>query len=541
MFKSSPHKEGVGGGMLALVQSTSEDALREHGCRIYAHWGNIYAAAVPKRELAALSLRPEVLRIENGRVCDAMTDTSAIVTRSDVLRYPTHSRPAYTGRGVVVGVMDIGFDLTNPTFYSRDLGTYRIRSFWDMLDFEGQEATDDGQQTTVNGLELPIGKAYTSSMDVLRKACSSDSRLQFHGTHTASTAVGSGYDSPYIGTAPDADICLVSNAVSDDKELVPDSLWDLYGSAIDLLGFEYIFRYADKVGKPCVISFSEGSHEDLWGEAQLYSTVLDSLVRPGRIICTAAGNQSYRGTYMQKPFGKERVAALLQPTGKTTYMMLRSKGDFNIRLDFMGSPTEHFCTYDVPVQDILATEDSLLIDTITAGNLTYELTFGSYACCYDSTQLVTDVVITKIGKGLITSVRTALSIYGEESEVEVFQEIGYLQNNHDYPDYQDAEYTHNVLFPSTDPSVICVGATSYKTGYFNFDGKWKTEQWGSGGEVATYSSRGPTLAGHIKPDVVAPGTLIVAAFNSFYVEMNPSNNTSNADVARYSFRGRDYA
>ena len=125
-----------GGCLLTLVQCSSEDVLRQHGCRTYAHWGNIYAAAVPKSELAALSLRPEVTRIECGRVCDALTDTSAVITCSDVLRVPTQSRPAYTGKGVVVGVMDIGFDLTNPSFYSRDLSTYRVCSFWDMLDYE---------------------------------------------------------------------------------------------------------------------------------------------------------------------------------------------------------------------------------------------------------------------------------------------------------------------------------------------------------------------------------------------------------------------
>ena len=537
--KSSPPRGGVREGLLTLVQSSSEEVLREHSCRIYANWGNIYAVAVPKTELAALSLRLEVTRIECGKVCDALVDTSAIITHSDVLRSPTPYRSAYTGRGVVVGVMDIGFDLTNPTFYSRDLGTYRVRSFWDMLDFEGRQTTDDRQQIAY-GMELPVGKAYTSSAEVLRKACSSDSRLQFHGTHTASTAAGSGYDSPYIGMAPDADICLVNNAVTDDKELVPDSLWDLYGAAIDLLGFEYIFRYADKVNKPCVISFSEGSHEDLYGEAQLYGIVLDSLVRPGRLICAAAGNQSLYGTYMQKPYGKERVASLIQPSGATTYMMLRSRGEFKICLDFMASPTEKHLSYEVPLEEILATEDSLLVDTVTAGSLTYELVFGSYPCCYDESQLVTDVVIKKIGKGLITSVQMAISVGGEESEVEVFQEIGYLQSLPYYPDYSDAESTHNIHYPGSDPNVICVGATSYKTGFLNYAGEWIKRDRGSGGEVAIYSSRGPTLTGNVKPDVLAPGTHIVAAFNSFYNELNDDDGNE-YDVSRYVFGGRNYS
>lgn len=341
--------------------------------------------------------------------------------------------------------------------------------------------------------------------------------------------------------APDADICLVSNAVSDDKELVPDSLWDSYGPVADLLGFEYIFRYADKVNKPCVISFSEGSHEDLYGEAQLFSIVLDSLVRPGRLICAAAGNQSIWGTYMRKPVGRERIASLILPTGNTTYMMLRSRGDFMVRLDFMKSPSETHLSYEMPLGDILATEDSLLIDTITAGDLTFELQFGCYPSCYDDSQLATDVVIRKIGKGILTTIEMGIGVYGAESEVEVFQEIGWLTSKPEYPDYQDAESTHNIHFPGSDPSVICVGATSYRTGFMNCDGVWMDYDRGRGGEVANYSSRGPTLSGSIKPDVMAPGTCVVAGFNSYYTEMNPDDYMLDYDVARYTFKGRDYS
>ncbi|MBQ6191038.1 MAG: cation:proton antiporter [Bacteroidaceae bacterium] len=537
--KRAHSREGESGELfLTLVQSSSEEVLLEHGCRIHSHWGDIYAVSVPKRELAALSLRSEVKRIECGRVCEAQTDTSAIITRSDLLRYPTAERPALTGKGVVVGVMDIGFDLTHPSYYSRDLSAYRVQSFWDMLDFDEQETADEEHQT-VYGMELPVGKAFTTQESILEKARSSDGHMQFHGTHTSTTAAGSGYDTPYIGMAPDADICLVNNAVSDDKPLVPDSLWELYGSAIDLLGFEYIFRYADEVDKPCVISFSEGSHEDLWGEAQLYSAVLDSLVRPGRIICTAAGNQSNHLTYMHKPVGKERVATLISPSGNTTYVMLRSQGNFNIKLDFMKSSSETYLNYEVPIEDVLASEDSLLVDTVTAGALTFELIFGSYPSCYNPQQLITDVVINKISKGNLLSIKMAVGVSGEEAEVEAFQEIGLFSKQDLYPDYSDAVATHNILYPATDPHIICVGATSYRTGYRDLNGKWRNYNRGSGGDVAPYSSRGPTLAGLVKPDVLAPGTNVVAAFSSFFAEHNPGVMTE-YDVARSVFNGQEY-
>ena len=389
--------------------------------------------------------------------------------------------------------------------------------------------------TTLDGTEL-AGKAYTKPEEILE--LESDEKRDSHGTHTASIAAGSTFDWAG-GMAPDADICLVNNAVSDDKPLVPDSLWELYGSAIDLLGFEYIFRYADEVDKPCVISFSEGSHEDLWGEAQLYSAVLDSLVRPGRIICTAAGNQSNHLTYMHKPVGKERVATLISPSGNTTYVMLRSQGNFNIKLDFMKSSSETYLNYEVPIEDVLATEDSLLVDTVTAGALTFELIFGSYPSCYNPQQLITDVVINKISKGNLLSIKMAVGVSGEEAEVEAFQEIGLFSKQDLYPDYSDAVATHNILYPATDPHIICVGATSYRTGYRDLNGKWRNYNRGSGGDVAPYSSRGPTLAGLIKPDVLAPGTNVVAAFSSFFAEHNPGVMTE-FDVARSVFNGQEY-
>lgn len=517
--------------VLALVQTDSEDVLARHGCRTIRRWGDIYAATVPADAIADLSLCHEVHRIEAGRKAEALIDTSAIITRSAELRTATPQRSAYTGKNVVVGVMDIGFDLTHPTFYSSDMSDYRIRAFWDMLEINPEQPQGD----------VPFGRTYETRESLLEKKCSADSRLQYHGSHTASTAAGSGFGSPYIGMAPDADICLVSNAVSDDKELVPDSLWGLYGQVADLLGFEYMFNYAESVGKPCVINFSEGSHEDLWGEAQLYSTVVDRLVGPGRIICASAGNQSLYDTYIHKPEGRERAASLILPTSNVSYMMLRSRGDFCIELDFMKSPEEKHLAYRMPIANVLAAPDSLLTDTVIAGPLTYALTFGAYECCYDKEQLVTDVVIQKLGTDNILKVQMGIGVSGGQAEVEVFQQMGWLQTKPEYADYQDAEATHNIHYPGSLPSVICVGATSYRTGFYNTEGERKGTPYGENGVIAAYSSRGPTLTGLTKPDVVAPGTIVLAAFNSYFAEQNPDDYMHEYCVSRFDWQGRQYA
>ena len=48
--------------------------------------------------------------------------------------------------------------------------------------------------------------------------------------------------------------------------------------------------YAKYSNQPCVISFSEGSHQDFHGDDVLYNAVLDSLSGPGRIIIASVGN-----------------------------------------------------------------------------------------------------------------------------------------------------------------------------------------------------------------------------------------------------------
>jgi subtilisin family serine protease len=47
------------------------------------------------------------------------------------------------------------------------------------------------------------------------------------------------------------------------------------------------------------------------------------------------------------------------------------------------------------------------------------------------------------------------------------------------------------------------------------------------------------LAGLVKPDVLAPGTNVVAAFSSFFAEHNPGVMTE-YDVARSVFNGQEY-
>lgn len=516
--------------MCALVRTDYTELLRQHDCRVLHSWGNIHAATIPLRQLNTLSQHPEINRIEAGERCVATMDTSRYITHIDEVHTPLAERPAYTGRGVVVGVMDIGFDLTHPNFYSADLSDYRIRSFWDQLDYSGQGDNIDS---------MFVGCEFTSRESLLRKAHSADGLIQFHGSHTSGTAAGSGYDSPYIGAAPEAEICLVNNAVGSDAELIPDSLEFLYNTASDLMGFQYIFDYADRHQQPAVISFSEGKHQDLYGDDRLAYEVLDKMVRPGRIIVASAGNESLDLTYLHKPVGKDKAQSLCMFSSSYAFYQLRSTDKTTFRLTFFNDKKQETSAISVHTDQILACEDSLLIDTLHVEDKEYVLLAAAYPSCYDASQWATELYIGRLGKRPYHEV--GLTLTGEADNVECFSLGGYFNNSKSYPDFCDAITSHNVHFPSSSPSVICVGSTAYRTGIRNHEGVWEEFDCGTDGLRGRHSSIGPTMMGLTKPDVMAPGMNVVSSYNSYYMQDDPDFSGSKWDVEYFTFQGRKYS
>jgi len=127
--------------VLALVKCTNPDVLEREGCRTVYNWGDIYATSIPLGKLSRLSAYDEVKRIEASRPCDICVDTTSVLLGVNDVRQGVDGIPGLTGKGVVMGIQDVGFDLTHPTFYSRDLKEYRIKAFWDMLDPDTLEST----------------------------------------------------------------------------------------------------------------------------------------------------------------------------------------------------------------------------------------------------------------------------------------------------------------------------------------------------------------------------------------------------------------
>jgi hypothetical protein len=87
--------------------------------------------------------------------------------------------------------------------------------------------------------------------------------------------------------------------------------------------------------------------------------------------------------------------------------------------------------------------------------------------------------------------------------------------------------------------ILCIGASVSKEGYKNTKGQNLKLNQGKSGFRAEFSSIGPTMDKRVKPDIAAPGSVLVSSVNSF--DKNYTPNTSSADmVTRLNFNGGTY-
>lgn len=510
-----------------MNDSLDDKTLAQYGCKKYAQVGDVAIVTMPLDNVDSLSKHPEVLRVEANDKARITMDTVPGITNLLPLYEQTASHLPYTGQGVIMGLMDVGFDLTHPTFYNNaTLSEYRIKAFWDQL-----APIDDNDH-------LPVGSEWTTTEDILSRQCATDGHELNHGTHTTGIAVGSGYNSPYRGVAWESDICLVANAVTEDTIFIDEPNYYLYTTATDALGFKYLFDYADSQHKPCVVSFSEGYTPLLDNDDRLFNLFLSRLVGPGHILVASSGNECQEMTYFRKPLGVACAGSFTR--------VFRPTVEYRILAD--GNPVVRLIAYqgkDVVDKELRLPMDSenwkddLLIDTLFINEDTCAVSISRYQATFIEGKTVYQITLTA-NRSLNRLEHIAMVIEGTDCEAEVFgSSINSFGNYDTDVRWNAAEKSHNILSPGCFDAVITVGSTSHRQSYTNVKGDVMSDVLDpEAGHVSWFSSVGPTMDGRTKPDVTAPGKNIISSLSSLYLEAHP-NETSN-HVQHFDLDGRTY-
>src|SRR5690606_31168725 len=155
--------------------------------------------------------------------------------RADQVHAGTGLPQPYTGEGVIIGVVDWGFDYTHPMFYDTALSHTRILAAWDQVKQIG--TPPDG---------FAHGAVYVGADELAVAQHDTVSPLtDYHGTHVAGIAGGSGGGTIYRGVGFGSDL-LFSQMRNDVT------------SAID--AFQWMNNIAQAEGKRLVINNSWGNY-----------------------------------------------------------------------------------------------------------------------------------------------------------------------------------------------------------------------------------------------------------------------------------------
>ena len=500
-------------GVCAFVKFRKGDGellLAQYGCEKVTQIGNIYIANIPLGQLDALASDDSVERVETQLGGKLLNDMTPVWVNSAPVRSGLELPHGYDGTGVLLGIVDHGFDVTHPAFYAVDGKTYRIKAFVDDL-----AAADE-----TKGIATPIGREYLTQEDILTNSHPGGTEGD-HATHCLGTAAGSGYGTPYRGIAYGADIFAVSSKNAGTETFI--------NSADQVARMKRIFDYAEEHHQPCVISYSIGFN-DVPGDSKLMSEAVEKLVGPGRILVTAAGNDNDHDTYVNKPQGKKTAGAILSSSKKQDKVFLQSEQPFKLKC--------LTAKIDAVAMQVVLT-DSIVFDTKELPEDTVVFRGHHILLEKDGTFYTLTDRLEFVDMGDYPAL--ALAIEGEDAEVEMFlsQEASFspLASLMNEARFACATRGHNISLPATLPSVITAGALNGRELFLNAKGETVVGDGGKTpvGTIASFSSVGPTRDGRIKPDVVAPGVNIISAGNSFR-----NYNESEKLVTTTVFQNKNY-
>ena len=411
----------------------------------------------------------------------------------------------FSGKDVIIGVTDWGFDYSHPVFYDTSMTQYRILRAWDQYRTGGPAPEGFDYGTELTGKEALLA-AQCDTSNVYGYG--------YHGTHVASIAAGAGAGTAYRGVAYDADILLVSIAIS--EQAVEDA-------------FLWMYKVAQEEQKRLVINMSWGLYYmgNMDGTGKM-ANLVDSLSDLGVVFVTSAGNNGDVNFHLGHTFSSDTLKSRIEFTARNnewgqSISMTSSKNtsfSFAIQTSYGSSVIATSPYYDTDkgdcyVDTFLVVEYNVNDDTLT-DTLMYNI-FIEQANQYNNRPQVR-LRIRKPAMGY----RVGLFVTANEGEFHAWN-VSELENgvgnwggafSAGMPGWVAGDKSYGIGTPAGFPSVITIAA---------HQSKYKMGAMTQGGYICSFSSYGKTIDNRLKPEISAPGYEVAAAISGYTDQLSPSS------------------
>jgi len=482
---------------IELNENVNPDFLSEYSVKINTQLPelNMLTAKIPVEKIETVALLSDVKYLEIGTPVESKMSAARPLANIHLMHDGINLDMPYTGKGVVVGIVDIGFDLNHINFFSSDQSRYRIMRFWNQNDDTGTPPSD-----------FTYGSEFKTEADI--RAARHDMRDETHGTHVAGIAAGADLYNHNIhgqnfGVAPDAYLVFVSTSRN---------------TVAVLDGVRYIFQYAESVNKPAVVNLSLGSHIGPHDGTSWFDQMADGLQGEGRLLVGAAGNDGGRPIHISKTF---------QPndTLKTFLARTNSGSIFDV-VEIWGDPNRsysvQFFSYNTqngvktPITEVHAS-------TAAFGRTDYPLNAITHGINGNIS-----VLTHRNNQNRKANTQIHLNISSISSThiiaLKITTNIGTVNawiNSNNFRFSSEGREADGWTSGTTRSTVSEVGGTGRR---IISVGAYVSTQTNSGAlhDIASFSSRGPTADGRMKPEITAPGSMIISSYSDVISIFNPN-------------------
>lgn len=478
----------------AIVRLSTADAVPDD-MRVIARFGEIVTCRMRRGAILTVRGAAEVTSLKAARPMLPDFDLS----EESAVRETDQRRSIHldaTGRDVVIGVVDWGFDFAHPDFCNAG-GSSRILALWDQRSRPAQPAPQPygyGVVHTQSAIEqaLTAPNPYTA---LGYHPADADPGGGCHATHVASIAAGNGRGGGVLGVAPDTKLVFVHMSSLD----APDQ--DSIGNSVTLLeAIDFILRTAGN--RPCVINLSMGRHGEQHDGTTLVEQGFDALLqaRSGLAIVQSTGN--YYGRRIH-------TAGQLRPTESRTIVWQIRTGDRTAnQLEVWYSGRDRFavelCSPEGVCQRVMLGDRSLLKRQGQASDFVARSAIGTIYHRAREPNNHDNHINIFLYAGCPTGT-WKLTLTGED--VIDGRYNAWIERDDGAPNSQSVFDSDDALETCTT-GTICNGFRTIAVGAYN--------SHSAEAEIASFSSSGPTRDGRIKPDLVAPGVAILAARSAPY-------------------------
>lgn len=500
-------------GFLAKASSQFNPVdLESRGIMVGSKINDIVSFKCPITELPTILFDENFSYIEiAGKIKPLLNKVPADV-RADSVWMGINLPEGYTGKDVIIGITDWGFDYTSPMYYDTLLATTRILAAWDQFKTSGPAPAG-----------YSYGTEFSNPTDLMNAGSDTSNIYSYatHGSHVAGIAGGSGAGTVYRGMAFESQYLFTTFLV--DESAVLDA-------------WEWMYDKATAEGKRLVVNMSWGLyHMQSIDGTSLISQALDSYSNLGVVFVTSAGNNGGENFHIQKDFASDSVLSRINFYSSASLTTLWGQS-----IQSWGTPGE---AYSIGIK-VLSTSNQLLGESDYYSTATTTNYIDSFVVVGNDTiffNLSCDAAYPTNGRPQArlrvkqppASYRIVLKSQAVSGTVhywnvtELTSDVGNwgMSLSSLGAGYTAGNDANGIGAPACTHTAISVAA--YAANYYTAGGTLV------GGALANFSSVGPLINDSLKPDIAAPGIQVGSSMSSF-------TDASFSTIASVDFNGRTY-